>query len=483
MEQRLINLYKSYTGTTPDLVLPVTIQGSGRRYYRLIKNNQSIIGTMGETVAENELFFALSNALHKAGINVPRVVAVSSDRQIYLQTDLGNTSLFDLIKEGRETGVFDTTQIDLLVSAISCLPQIQFKGGDCARTANINLPAFNERTINWDLNYFKYSYLKVTDIKFDESDLQDDFERMTNELLSCSTNDTLLYRDFQSRNIIIDKHGHPGFIDYQSARFGPIYYDVASMLWQARAHFTDEVREKLIDTYISSASEYIHIDRDEFWRNLSLFVLFRQLQTLGAYGYRGLIQHKAHFKDSLRPAIKAVNRHLDCYPRLSDNYPTITKALKSVAPKSDNKSFIHDNVRINDSKLTVTVGSFSYKKGLPIDPTGNGGGYIFDCRGMHNPGRYDEYKSLTGKDRPVIEFLEERGEVQQYVDNAIRIVSHHIDTYIRRGFTSLQIWFGCTGGQHRSVYCASSLAKRIMDIYNDKINVQLIHREQPHLQP
>ena len=304
-----------------------------------------------------------------------------------------------------------------------------------------------------------------------EFKVKDDFEKFADVLLEEDTC-TFLYRDFNARNVMV-KDGEPYFIDFQGGRRGPIYYDVASFAWQARAKFSHEQKEAMLDAYLAALSEYMPIDAARFRRRLRLFILFRLLQVLGAYGFRGWVEHKANFVTSIPAAIAELKMLAE---EGFDEYPYLTKVLGDLAALSR-----FQNESRQDGVLEVKVYSFSFKKGVPHDPSGNGGGYVFDCRSIHNPGRYEPYKKLTGRDEPVIRFLEDDGEVFGYLEHVYGIVDPHVETYSRRGFTNLMVSFGCTGGQHRSVYCAEHLAAHLLAKY-PHIRVRLIHREQKMLQ-
>ena len=318
----------------------------------------------------------------------------------------------------------------------------------------------------FDLNYFKYCFLKPSGLEFNEVRLQDDFERFADDLLQ-EESGTFLYRDFNARNVMV-RDGQPYFIDFQGGRRGPIYYDVASFIWQARARYPKWMKERMLESYLSALGQYMTVDRSNFDGRLRLFVLFRTLQVLGAYGFRGLVENKAQFVVSIPPAMEGLKELLsvpfEAYPYLDDLLRQMADMPKFASQESD-------------GKLEVKVMSFSYKKGVPQDMSGNGGGYVFDCRSIHNPGRYEPYKKLTGRDEPVIRFLEDDGEIIGFLEHVYGVVDPHVETYSRRGFTSLMVSFGCTGGQHRSVYCAEHLARHLADKYPD-IRVRLIHREQ-----
>lgn len=315
----LINLYKQYTGQRHESLEPLTGSGSNRRYYR-ITGRINLIGVCGESIEENRAFIYMARHFHTKGIPVPEVLAVSDDESCYIQEDLGDTLLFNAIANGRNTGIFSTHEKELIRKSITVLPSIQFKGAEGLDFGMCYpLSDFNRRTVMWDLNYFKYCFLKATGISFNENSLEDDFEAITDILLG-SSSETFMYRDFQSRNVII-KDEEPYFIDFQGGRKGPVYYDVASFLWQAKANFSNEIREEMIETYISEANRFTNINPDEFKKTLHHFVVFRTMQVLGAYGFRGLLERKAHFIESIPYALNNLQtlfkHHLNEYPYLS----------------------------------------------------------------------------------------------------------------------------------------------------------------------
>lgn len=462
----LSKLYREAFGIDPDMVTELSGSGSNRRYYSMEGNGGTVIGVIGESVEENKAFISLSRHFADRQLPVPRVIAVSPDSTAYIQDYLGDTLLFDAIAAGRASGHFSDDEIALLKMTIRALADVQYRG---AEGLDFNvcypLPEFCRRTVMWDLNYFKYNFLKLSNIPFNESKLEDDFESMADYLLADDFS-TFMYRDFQSRNVMI-KDGRPWLIDFQGGRKGPAHYDVASFLWQAKANIPAPLRDLLIEEYLDAASRYAEIDRDKFKQRLQHTVLFRLMQVLGAYGFRGLFEKKAHFLESIPPALAKVSELLDnndfsCYPYLVE---VLRQLIVRFAPANQ-----------SSDRLVVTVRSFSYKRGVPDDPSGNGGGFVFDCRGMHNPGRYERYKKLTGMDAEVIAFLEERGEVQPFLSHCEALVDSSVEVYLRRGFTSLTVDFGCTGGQHRSVYCAEMMAKHLSQKYG--VETRLTHREQ-----
>ncbi len=517
----LSQLYKEYYHQEPARVQLLGGAASNRRYFRLFHNlapdSEAVIGVIGENAKENHAFLALGRHMYDQGLPVPQILISSSDEMRYLQQDLGKRSLYDLITVASRSDDPETrTQLVGLLHQVMCdLPRLQFmtgKGFDFETDA-FREPRFCSTTVHWDLNYFKYCFLKPSGYPMDELKLEADFDRLSQALLDCTSPDEkwcFLYRDFQSRNVMIHD-GRPWYIDFQGGYEGPVYYDVASFLWQTRAGYAPELRNELLQCYVDGLQQFCHMSMRVFRHRLRVFVFFRLLQTLGTYGYRGLFEHKAMFQTPIHQALCALVNitRPDSEPALSDC------SLRGVA--GDDSPAI-DHFEIEDDcpyicqllvdvarmerfqpmpatgPLTVRITSFSYKKGIPEDLSGNGGGFVFDCRAPLNPGRFAFYRSFTGLDDVVIDFLEgrrnERGEVippserasgptsmQTFVQNVYRLVDPAVETYLKRGFTSLVINCGCTGGQHRSVYCAQHVAEHIRERF-PSAHVVLTHREQ-----
>ena len=467
--EKLQQLYLQCMGGSPQICQRLTPAGSNRQYFRLGTEASSVIGVVGTSKRENEAFLSIANHLRSKGLPVPEVYAVSEDHLRYLQQDLGDMSLFDILMRSQRGGAYGESDLELLRRVVRLLPDLQWGAAEgfdfsCCYPS----PALNHRGIQWDLHYFKYCFLKVTGVEFEEEWLEDDFDRLSDVLLG-GESDTFMYRDFQSRNVMVYQ-GEPYFIDFQGGRRGPVEYDLVSFLWQARARFTPEIRRELIGEYLDSARRYRMFDEDAFIGRLRYFVLFRLLQVLGAYGYRGYLEHKAHFVRSIPMAIENLRELLvDGFKE----FPYLCSVLSEMVALP---RFLHQE---EDDELTVRVTSFSYKKGIPDDASGNGGGFVFDCRAIHNPGRYDEYKLLTGRDEPVRAFLDKEKAMQEFLEHVYGIVDYSVETYRARGFKNLMVSFGCTGGQHRSVYSAEHLASHLAEKYN--VKVILTHREQQNL--
>ncbi len=466
MTQSLRQLFQSFTHKNAEEQTELSASGSNRRYFRLTGEGESVIGVQGTSADENAAFLYMAAHFKEKGLNVPQVYAYSDNKMNYIQEDLGDTLLFDFIAEGRKTGVFCEREKQMLRKTMRALARFQVVG---AEDFNFNmcypLPEFNLRSIEWDLNYFKYCFLKATGLDFQEDRLENDFDRLAYILLQ-SRSETFMYRDFQSRNVMVH-NDEPYFIDFQGGRKGPIYYDVASFLWQAKAHFHPDLRQELIEVYLSEMEHYMHLEREEFYGMLQHFVLFRTLQVLGAYGFRGYFEKKPHFLQSIPFAIENLRQLLD---KDNEDYPYLIEVLHAM---TELKQFKEVSVR---KPLVVKVYSFSYKKGIPNDDSGNGGGFVFDCRAVNNPGKYERYTFFTGLDEPVIQFLEEDGEILPFLQNAEDLVDASVKRYMDRGFRNLMVCFGCTGGQHRSVYAAQKMAEHLNQKFG--VEVHLVHREQ-----
>lgn len=497
--QKLLQLYTDWHGCPPKHTESLPKAGSNRHYVRLTDaEGRTVIGVISNDTHENRCFIHLSRHFRTNNLPVPEILAVSTDETCYLQTDLGGVSLYQALSHGREDqGAYDDAETELLTRTIRLLPHLQMKGAQGLDFKSLLAPThFDKRTALFDLHYFKYCFLRTTDLPIDETKLEDDFEQLADDLVKSAIGTcTFMYRDFQARNVmLVGKDRQPYFIDFQGGKCGPLQYDVASFLWQASARYPTDLRRRLINEYMTELSTLTDINPESFKQNLQRFVLFRLLQVLGAYGLRGRFERKQYFIDSIPPALQSIDQLLKegaaaPYPYLqtvltqlierekdssTTKKPTETSmpdAQKSVreAPKQGLEEKLH-------KKLKVRVFSFSYKRGVPEDESGNGGGYVFDCRSTHNPGRYEPYKQLTGLDEPVIRFLEEDGEILLFLQSVRRLAETHVERYLQRGFTDLMFCFGCTGGQHRSVYSAQHLAEHLHRKYN--IEVTICHREQ-----
>ncbi len=474
LEEKLEDLFRQYTGGPPTEIHPLEESGSGRRYFRLIDGKTSLIGVWNEQKEENRAFVYLSEKLTEAGFPVPQVLEVNDTYDCYLQEDLGKTSLFSLVQQSLTHGGFHPSLLDFYKDAVSDLIHFQFEASkkiDPSKT--FSQTAFDKKAILADLQYFYYYFVKLhPKLQYNEFRLQQDMEVFA-EFLAQEPAHYLMYRDFQSRNIMIHD-GKNYYIDFQGARPGPLAYDLVSLLYQVKAQIPKTYREQLTDFYISKLHKHAPQAVTSFQLHFPGFVLLRLSQVLGAYGFRGLIQKKTHFLESIPYALNQMADQLKAF----DNKLKIDE-LVAVWRQLDSLKLQYQKPEASGFKtLSIFVSSFSYKKGgIPYDPSGNGGGFVFDCRFLPNPGREAQYKMLTGRDKPVIDFLTDKKEVHLFLDQCESIVSKAITNYNERGFSHLMVNFGCTGGQHRSVFCADEIASRLRTKYPDLV-VSCKHFEQ-----
>jgi aminoglycoside/choline kinase family phosphotransferase len=469
VKNEIIELFEHHFQEKVETFSMLPPSGSYREYCRLENNNRSVIGAFNADVKENTAFLSFTNHFRKKDLPVPEIFAVSSDLKKYLLEDLGNVTLFDFLSKTRESEGFSETIVAEYRKVLKVLPKIQIAGGkDMDYSVCYPREAFDKQSMMWDLNYFKYYFLKLAKISFDEQALEDNFQAFSDYLLSAPS-DYFLYRDFQSRNVML-KDGGVHFIDYQGGRRGALQYDLASLLYDGKADIPQEIRTQLFNFYIEELKNYIPVNESEFTLYFNGFVLIRIMQAMGAYGFRGFYEKKEHFLKSIPFAINNLQNLL---PEL--NLPVEIPELVNVLQLLTQSETLKEIGQVS-SNLSVRITSFSYKKGIPSDPSGNGGGFVFDCRALNNPGRYAEFKPLTGKDLKVQQFIEQNSEMKLFLTPVKAMVEQSVKNYLERGFSHLSVNFGCTGGQHRSVYAAEKLAAWLRN--NFPVNVVLVHREQ-----
>jgi len=428
--------------------------GSGRKIIRLGAGAQTAIGILYGVREENAAFLEFSRHFRRHGLPVPEIYADDLSQGAYLEEDLGDTTLFEFLSKNRSGGIIAPQVVEAYRQVVAVLPRFQVEAGrDLNYRACYPIGSFDRQSIAWDLNYFKYYFLRLAGIPFNEQSLEDDFGRLTEFLLS-APRDYFLYRDFQSRNILL-RDAQPYFVDYQGGRKGALQYDIASLLYDAKADLPPELRQQLLDHYLDSLALHIQVDRAAFLRHFYAYVYVRIMQALGAYGFRGFYERKAHFLQSVPYALKNL-RWLLHHVELPVGLPTLMDAFRSMLASEKLQSLASEA-----DNLVVRVFSFSFHQGLPTDESGNGGGFVFDGRSLPNPGREDRFKSLTGKDAPVIDYLNQQESVHQFLASVLSLVDASISSYQARGFKNLMVSFGCTGGQHRSVFLAEQLAKRL----------------------
>jgi aminoglycoside/choline kinase family phosphotransferase len=445
--------------------------GSYREYIRLIGEKRTVLGAFNADLKENHAFISFSKHFSAKNLPVPEIYHQDDENGLYLLQDLGKTTLFDYILHLRVGEGFATDLVLIYKKIINQLVRFQIKGGEGLNyTACYPRDSFDKQSMIWDLHYFKYYFLKLAKIPFDEQLLENDFQKFSDYLLDAPRN-YFLYRDFQSRNIML-VNGEPWFIDYQGGRKGALQYDLASLLYDAKADLPEEVREELLDHYLKEIQKQQQVDTRSFHSFFQGYVLIRIMQAMGAYGFRGFYERKEHFLKSIPYALRNLNSVLSNMD-IPVDLPELTKALHEVI----NSEFLQQVGKEEDVKLHVEINSFSYRRGIPLDKSTNGGGFVFDCRAIHNPGRYQEYVEMTGKDQPVIDFFKEKSEMDEFLQSVFAIVNMSVDKYIKRKFTNLQVSFGCTGGRHRSVFSAESLAKHLREKFDVNITLRHIERE------
>lgn len=470
MENLVRQLFNEWAGEPVVELMALSANGSNRKYWRAIGTNHQCIAAYNDDVRENEAFFYYSQTLLSKGIHVPEVYHVSPDRRCYLQEDLGNTTLYDFAYDKRRLGGgFDSELLNIYKRVLDDLSEIQVAGRDMDFSYAYPRSDFDAQSMQWDLNYFKYYFLKLRYIPFDEQLLEQDYKTLIEYLLSADCG-FFLYRDFQSRNIML-KEGVPYYIDFQGGRRGAAQYDVASLLYSAKSDIPDVIRKELLDHYIICLSKRYPIDKKQFKQHFFAYVLIRIMQAMGAYGYRGYFERKEYFANSIPLAINNLRHILESYT-LPIEIPHLQKVWQAIVDSELAQSKIPES-----SWLTIKIYSFSYKKGIPSDSSGNGGGYVFDCRALPNPGRYPEYKCYTGKDSPVIDFFKDDAEMEAFLKGVQQLIGPSITKYLQRNFTSLMVSFGCTGGQHRSVYCAERTAKWISENFDCQVIIKHVEQE------
>ena len=452
----LKTLFEQHFHAPPERVVPLQgeLGGSGRQIIRLSNATNRAVGVLYNVREENAAFLAFSKHFRRHGLPIPEIYAEDLTHGAYLEEDLGDTTLFEFLSKNRSGPVIAPQVIESYRKVVAILPRFQVEAG---RDLNYSVcypnPSFDRQSIAWDLNYFKYYFLRLAGISFNEQALEDDFSRLTEFLLS-ARRDYFLYRDFQSRNIML-RNGDPFFVDYQGGRKGALQYDIASLLYDAKADLSPELRQQLLEHYLDRLSSFLPLDRAAFLQHFYPYVCIRILQALGAYGFRGFFERKAHFLQSVPYALKNL-RWLLHNVRLPIPLPALMKAFKDMLASEKLQSLATDA-----DNLVVRIFSFSFHHDLPKDESGNGGGFVFDGRSLPNPGREERFKTLTGKDAPVIDYLNQQESVHQFLAGVLSLIDASITAYQQRGFKNLMVSFGCTGGQHRSVYLAEQLAKRL----------------------
>ncbi|HKE33881.1 MAG TPA: RNase adapter RapZ [Candidatus Acidoferrum sp.] len=469
----LKNLFEQHFHSPAKRIQPLQgeLGGSGRKIIRLANERVSAVGILYGGREENVAFLEFSKHFRSHALPVPEIYAEDLDHGAYLEEDLGDTSLFEFLSQNRTGEVIAPAVVDAYRKAVGVLPRFQVEAGrDLDYGHCYPIASFDRQSIAWDLNYCKYYFLRLAGIPFNERALENDFDRLTDFLLE-APRDYFLYRDFQSRNIML-RDGLPYFVDYQGGRKGALQYDIASLLFDAKADLPPALREDLLYDYLRALATFIRVDRDAFLRYYYAYVYVRIMQALGAYGYRGFFERKVHFLQSVPYALKNI-RWLLHNAELPIELPTLLGAFQSMLASEKLQSIASEA-----DNLVVRIFSFSFHHDLPKDETGNGGGFIFDGRGLPNPGREERFKSLTGRDAPVIDYLNQQESVHQFLASVFTLIDATVENYQQRSFKNLMVSFGCTGGQHRSVFLAEQLAKHLRGRSGVEVVVRHLELEQ-----
>ena len=472
--EKIKELFTSYSNLEITALDKLPQAGSERHYFRIHTADKNYIATYGANLKENESFIYFSKHFKKKNLAVPEIFCINEDKSIYIQEDFGDVSLLDKLEEHG----FTEPVYDLYKESLRQLVLLQVKGHEGLDYKKcLTNSSFGKEAIMADLLYFKYYFLDALRRPYDKQKLIKDFEALSNYLAHTEYK-FFMFRDFQSRNIMVKEDSSVHFIDYQGGMKGAPQYDVASLLWQAKANLSDDWKNRLLEDYINAFEKIVEepIDKDAFRSQYNGYVLIRLLQVLGAYGFRGLFERKAHFLTSIPLALQNLKWFIN-----NQNIGIAVPEFKKVLELCISDEVIAEFTPVQataDTPLVVTINSFSYiKTGYPKDETKNGGGFVFDMRGILNPGRFEEYKYLSGFDKTVKDFLEQQTKMPEFLNSVYSIVDISVQDYIKRGFHHLSINFGCTGGQHRSVYAAEAVARHLRNKFKVKINVMHTNKE------
>jgi aminoglycoside/choline kinase family phosphotransferase len=444
--------------------------GSGRRIIRFSNERDTAIGILYGVREENRAFLEFSKHFYQHDLPVPQIYGEDLDHGAYLEEDLGDTTLFEFLAKNRHAEQIAAPVAEAYRKVVAVLPRFQVEAGrDLDYSVCYPIGSFDRQSVAWDLNYFKYYFLRLAGVRFNEHALENDFSRLTDFLMSADR-DYFMYRDFQSRNIML-RDGQPFFVDYQGGRKGALQYDIASLLFDAKADLPPELRQDLLNDYLDALGRYVEVDRDVFLRHYYAYVYVRIMQAMGAYGFRGFYERKTHFLQSVPYAMKNLRwllHHVElpvALPALMGAFRDMLASQKLQGPGNEAES------------PAIRIFSFSFHRELPKDETGHGGGFVFDARSLPNPGREERFRALTGKDAPVIEYLNQQESVHQFLASAISLVDASVASYRKRGFKNLMVSFGCTGGQHRSVFLAEQLARHFRAMNGVEVAVRHIELE------
>ncbi len=310
-ESLLATCFQEVTGTAPASIAPLRPHASERRIYRLTQGATTLVGVVNPSRAENDAFVALARHFKSKGLPVPTIHAYKPEEGVYLEDDLGEVTLLDfLLSERAKTGEAFPPSVEAMYKRVlSFLPRFQI---EAAASLDFSLclasDNFFSETLRKDMNSFCSELVARLLPSFDTRELEPEFSTLISYLEQAKS-DFFLYRDFQSRNIML-VNNEPFFIDFQSGLKGPLQYDVISLLFQSSAQIPDTNREELVRTYLESVSEYHACDREDFFRYYPAFIISRMLQVLGVYGRQGLGAQKEYFAKSIPGALATLNSQL-----------------------------------------------------------------------------------------------------------------------------------------------------------------------------
>jgi aminoglycoside/choline kinase family phosphotransferase len=467
-DELLSLLFRDFTGHSPESLTVLPKSGSDRIYCRMVKEDFSVLGVWNPSRKENDAFTGFAARFNEIGLRVPRVFKYLPDEMVYLTEDLGDLDLYTWVQERRkevESGSEEKIE-EMYRGILKELTRFQFEA-DRIIDYELAYPRkkFDRNSVMWDLNYFKYMFLKLSGTGFNEQLLEEDFKKLATTIEKVRSTG-FLYRDFQSRNVMV-KGGIPWFIDFQGGRKGAPYYDVASLLLDPYVELDSKLHKRLLDYYFEITSSEIKVDPGTFYREYLVFGTVRLLQALGAYGFRGLYERKPNFTESIPPAVRQLNRIFE-NEEITKLFPELTRIVSSLYRKYE-----QSGADIS-KKTTVIIESFSFNKGIP-ETFVTEGGFMFDCRHLSDPYYTEELKSLTGRDKKVIDFFDDKKDIQDMVDNAFRLINGSLESSVGGKMETLRVSFGCYSGHHRSVYCAEKIAAMLKR--NKSAEVLVFHHE------
>lgn len=445
--------YLKWRGTAPGIITRLPQSGSDRVYFRLLYGDEHVIGAYNPSREENDAFVGFSNHFRSKGLPVPEIYVYYPDERVYFLEDLGDSNLFTWLAQRSDEERFNQETEALFLTVASDLVRIQTEG---IKGLDLSLcyphRSFDRQSMVWDLNYYKYMFLKLIGAPFNEIKLERDFEALTRFLLDAGQ-EYFLFRDFQTANIMI-RDGKPWYIDYQGGRLGAPQYDIASLVYDAKAYIPSGIREKTLERHLDLFAAATGKPRESLAKYSGAFTLIRLMQALGAFGFRGLHENKPTFSESIVPAVELMNDLL-WGGKLHIDLPELTKASESVPLQRKYRILSH-----YQELVKINIESFSYVRGRSVNYD-TGSGFVFDCRGLRNPVLESDLRERTGLDPEVAEFFGNDDEAVAFAGDCSNIIRNTLPMMRRKGILEIHAAFGCVGGQHRSVWCAARVASML----------------------